>query len=527
MIPEIVQLALVIALLLAIARTVFPLVGAHRGWPSWMATARPAAQGYFVFVALAYGCLTASFLGNDFSVLYVASNSNSLLPAYYRFAAVWGGHEGSMPLWVLILSLWMVAVSVFSRNLPEAMAARVLGVMGLIGAGLILFILTTSNPFDRLLPAAVEGRDLNPLLQDPGMILHPPLLYMGYVGFSVAFAFAIAALLAGNLDAAWARWSRPWTMLSREAMLLMNNVFLMAALGSVLLGTLYPLLLDALGMNKISVGPPYFNSVFIPLMAPVLFLMGVGPLARWKQASGPDLVVRLRWAFLVSLLTALVLPFVLGSWQSLVGLGLFLALWIASTSFLNLHDRLKQPGAPLSTRLRRVPFGFYGMVLAHCGVAVFVVGVTLVKGYETERDVRMKFGDTVSIAGYAFRFDGLKEVEGPNYAALRGSFQVSRDGKPLTVLHPEKRVYRASRMPMTEAAIDLGLTRDLYVALGEPLSEDTWVVRVYHKPFVGWIWAGFALMALGGFLAVSDRRYRLHAHRAGAGLPAASAVAGT
>ncbi len=656
MIPEIGQLALVIAFLLALAQTLFPLVGAHRGWSRWMATARPAAQGFFVFVALAFGCLAFSFMENDFSVLYVASNSNSLLPAHYRFAAVWGGHEGSMLLWVLMLSLWMVAVSVFSRHLPEAMVARVLGVMGFIGASLILFILTTSNPFDRLLPAAVDGRDLNPLLQDPGMVFHPPLLYMGYVGFSVAFAFAISALLAGQLDAAWARWSRPWTTVawgflslgialgswwayyelgwggwwfwdpvenasfmpwligiglvhslavtekrgdfrgwtvllaiiafslsllgtflvrsgvlssvhafvtdpkrgvfiliflalviggslslyawrlpkvtvasrftwvSREAMLLMNNVFLTAAMGSVLLGTLYPLFLDALGLGKISVGPPYFNAVFVPLMAPVLFLMGVGPLARWKQTSLPELAVRLRWAFLVSLVTALILPFVLGRWKPLVGLGLFLAFWIFASSLLNLRDRLKQDGVPLQTCIRRIPLGFYGMLLAHCGVAVFVVGVTLVKGYETERDVRMKFGDTVSIAGYVFRFDGLKEIDGPNYRALRGEFQVTHDGKPYTVLHPEKRAYRASRMPMTEAAIDAGVTRDLYVSMGEPISEDTWVVRVYHKPFVDWIWAGFVFMALGGFIAIADRRYRQLAQRAGSKIPAANAA---
>ena len=605
-----------------------------------MALARPAAQGQFTFVAIAFGCLAWSFVHNDFSVLNVATNSNSQLPLHYRLAATWGSHEGSLLLWVLMLNVWTVAVTVFSRQLPEQMVARVLGVMGLVSVGFILFMLLTSNPFERLLPAAADGRDLNPLLQDPGMVIHPPMLYMGYVGFSVAFAFAIAALLGGRLDATWARWSRPWTTLawcfltigimlgswwayyelgwggwwfwdpvenasfmpwlvgtalmhslavtekrggfkswtvllaicafslsllgtflvrsgvltsvhafatdprrgifilaflalviggslalfawraprvglggafalvSRESMLLANNVLLLVAAGAVLLGTLYPLFLDALGLGKISVGPPYFDSVFVPLMTPAIFLMGIGPLARWKEASLPDLATRLKWAFAVSMATALVLPFTLGAWSPLVSFGLALALWVVTSTALNLHARLASLSGSLRARLASQPRGYYGMLLAHCGVAVFIVGVTLVKGYESERDVRMAVGDSVTVGGYAFRFDGVENATGPNYRAARGNVSVSRDGRELMVLHPEKRIYNAQQMPMTEAAISTGFFGDLYVSLGEPVCDGAWSVRVYHKPFVVWIWGGCIIMALGGFLALTDRRYR-------------------
>ena len=649
MIPEIGQFALILALLLAVVQGVLPIFGAARVNPVWMDIARPAAQGQFTFVAIAFGCLAWSFIQNDFSVLNVATNSNSQLPIQYRIAATWGSHEGSLVLWVLMLNVWTVGVTVFSRHLPAAMVARVIGVLGLVSVGFILFLLLTSNPFERLLPAAAEGRDLNPLLQDPGMVIHPPMLYMGYVGFSVAFAFAIAALIGGKLDATWARWSRPWTTLawcfltigimlgswwayyelgwggwwfwdpvenasfmpwlvgtalmhslavtekrggfkswtvllaicafslslmgtflvrsgvltsvhafatdprrgifilvvlvvvigsslalfawrapkvglgggfklvSRESMLLANNVFLLVAAGSVLLGTLYPLFLDALDLGKISVGPPYFDSVFVPLMTPALFLMGIGPMARWKEASLPDLLVRVKWAFAVSVASALLLPLTMGKWSPMISFGLLLAFWILTTAVVNLRLRLAVVSGDLWSRLSSQPRSYYGMLLAHCGVAVFIIGVTLVKGYETERDVRMAIGDTVAVGGYTFRFEGVENTKGPNYRAARGNVTVLQGERTLRVMHPEKRIYNAQNMPMTEAAISTGLFGDLYVSLGEPVSDGAWSVRVYRKPFVTWIWGGCIIMALGGFLALSDRRYRRLARQAQAG----------
>ncbi|GAB4124594.1 MAG: heme lyase CcmF/NrfE family subunit [Sideroxydans sp.] len=641
MIPEIGNFALVVALFLALLQGVLPIYGAARNNPILMGSARPLAAGHFVFVALAFACLTWSFIANDFSVLYVAQHSNSQLPVAYRIAAVWGGHEGSLLLWTFILTLWTIAVAAFSRHLPQEMVARVLGVMGLVSVGFLLFMLFTSDPFDRLLPAAMDGRDLNPLLQDPGLVIHPPMLYMGYVGFSVAFAFALSALLGGKLDSTWARWSRPWTTVawvfmtigialgswwayyelgwggwwfwdpvenasfmpwlvgtalihslavtekrgafkswtvllaiaafslsllgtflvrsgvltsvhafatdprrgvfilsflvvvvgtslllfawrapkvglggkfdpvSRETLLLTNNVLLSVAAASVFLGTLYPLFMDALGFGKLSVGPPYFNTVFVPLMIPMVMMMGLGPIARWKQASLPDLWVRVRWALAASLVVALLLPLVLGTWTPLIAVGLLLAAWIITTSALDLRRRWSGEG-DWKQRLAAPSRSYYGMQLAHLGVAVFILGVTLVKGYETERDVRMEVGDVVHAGGYEFRFDGVSEQEGPNYVAQQGRVTVSRDGRVVTVLHPEKRQYNASGMPMTEAAIRTGLLRDLYVSLGEPIPDSTaWAVRVYIKPFVDWIWGGCLLMALGGLLAISDRRYRL------------------
>jgi cytochrome c-type biogenesis protein CcmF len=656
MIPELGHFALILALLLALAQGTLPLVGAARGNAAWMALARPAAQGQCLFVSFAFGCLAWSFLQNDFSVLNVASNSNSQLPLQYRFAASWGSHEGSLLLWVLMLNAWTVAVTLFSRHLPREQAARVVGVMGLISVGFLLFMLLTSNPFERLLPPAPDGRDLNPLLQDPGMVIHPPMLYMGYVGFSVAFAFAIAALLGGRLDSTWARWSRPWTTLawcfltigimlgswwayyelgwggwwfwdpvenasfmpwlvgtalihslavtekrggfkswtvllaiaafslsllgtflvrsgvltsvhafatdpkrgifiliflsiviggslilfawraprvglggkfglvSRESMLLTNNVLLVVAAASVLLGTLYPLFLDALNLGKISVGPPYFDSVFVPLMTPALFLMGIGPLARWKEASLPDLATRLKWAFAVSAATALALPLALGKWTPMIGFGVLMAAWILITAAVNLRQRIGALSGPLLIRLSLQPRGYYGMLLAHCGVAVFIIGVTLVKGYEVERDMRMAVGDVVTLGGNSFRFDGVENAVGPNYRAARGTVTVLRDGRPVLTLWPEKRVYNAQQMGMTEAAISTGITGDMYVSLGEPVADGAWSVRIYHKPFVTWIWGGCVLMALGGFLALSDGRYR-RATRQSAGHAAVTAAA--
>jgi cytochrome c-type biogenesis protein CcmF len=621
MIPELGQFALSLALATALFQSI-GVGGRHEAY------ARAAAQCQTLLVAFAFGCLTHAFVNNDFSVAYVAMNSNSALPLEYRVAGVWGGHEGSLLLWILMLAGWSAAVSLFSRHLPEEMTARVLGVMGIVSAGFLAFMLFTSNPFDRLLPAPADGRDLNPLLQDPGMVFHPPMLYMGYVGFSVAFAFAVAALLSGRLDAAWARWSRPWTTVawcfltmgialgsgwayyelgwggwwfwdpvenasfmpwlvgtalihslavtekrgafrswtvllaivafglsllgtflvrsgvltsvhafavdpkrgvfilglfvlfiggalvlyawrtsriglggdfapvSRESLLLANNVLLAAAAGTVFLGTMYPLAVDAVGAGKLSVGPPYFEAVFAPLMAPALFLMGVGPLARWKRAELPELLVLLRWALGVSLVLGLLLPFAMGTWHAMVGFGLVLAIWIVLTALLSLRKSFKQ------TR------SHYGMVVAHIGVAVFVVGVTLVKGYDAEADAKMRPGEKVELNGYVFTLDEVNDVRGPNYIAARAKVTVTRNGKPVATLAPEKRHYTVQDTAMTEAAIDPGLTRDLYVSLGDAFGDGTWLIKVQVKPFIDWIWGGCLLMALGGFLAASDRRYR-------------------
>jgi cytochrome c-type biogenesis protein CcmF len=646
LIPELGNFALVVALFLALLQGVLPILGAARGNVVLMSVARPISFGHFVFVSFAFVCLLVSFINNDFSVLYVAEHSNSQLPVQYRIAALWGGHEGSLLLWTFMLTVWTIAVATFSKHLPQEMVARVIGVMGLISVGFLLFMLFTSNPFDRLIPAAMDGRDLNPLLQDPGLVIHPPMLYMGYVGFSVAFSFALSALLGGQLDSTWARWSRPWTtvawvfltlgimlgsgwayyelgwggwwfwdpvenasfmpwlvgtalihslavtekrgafkswtvllaiaafslsllgtflvrsgvltsvhafatdpkrgifilsflvvvigaslllfawrapkiglggkfdLISRESMLLSNNVLLSVAAASVFLGTLYPLFMDALGMGKLSVGPPYFNTVFVPLMVPLVFMMGLGPIARWKHASLPDIWKRVRWAFVSSLVIALLLPLVLGTWTPLIALGLMLAFWVISTTFLNLRHRLGKEGS-LWDRLKVQPRSYYGMQFAHLGIAIFVIGVTMVKGYESERDVRMGMGDTVEVGGYQFRFEGTTESEGPNYHAFVGHMVIKKGNSIVAELYPEKRNYNASGMPMTEAAIDAGLFRDLYVSLGEPIPDSggAWAVRVYYKPFVDWIWVGCLLMALGGIFAISDRRYRIHSKK--------------
>jgi len=642
MIPEIGNFSLILALLLAIIQGTLPIIGAARGIPSWIALARPVVQGQFVFALIAFLCLAYSFVSSDFSVMNVAKNSNTELPFHYRLAATWGSHEGSLLLWVFMLAGWSVAVSVFSKQLPDDIVARVLGVLGLVAIGFYVFMLFTSNPFDRLLPAAPEGSDLNPLLQDAGMVMHPPMLYMGYVGFSIAFAFAIAALLSGKLDATWARWSRPWTivawvfltcgimlgswwayyelgwggwwfwdpvenasfmpwlvgtalvhslavtekrgsfkswtvllaicafalsllgtflvrsgvltsvhafatdpsrgvfilaflfivissslvlfawrapkvglggkfdLLSRESMLLTNNILLLVAAASVLLGTLYPLIIDALGLGKLSVGPPYFEAVFVPVMTPAIFLIGVGPIARWKQMSLPALAVRLRWAFAVSVVSALVAPYFMGEWKPMTSFGLLLAFWIIVCVFVNLKHRISaSTEGNVFTRLLKQSRSYYGMHCAHLGVAVFIIGVTLVNSYETEKDVRMEIGSKVTVGGYTFQFNGTRNDVGPNYKAVIGDIAVSKDDQFVRNMHPEKRTYNASGMAMTEAAIDTGFFRDLYVALGEPLSNGAWVVRAYHKPFVDWIWMGCLLMAFGGITSITDRRYRL------------------
>ncbi|MEJ1383208.1 MAG: heme lyase CcmF/NrfE family subunit [Candidatus Sedimenticola sp. (ex Thyasira tokunagai)] len=647
MIPEIGHFALILALCMALAQGILPLVGAHKGISSWVAVAKPAAQGHLLFILIAYGCLTYAFLTNDFSVEYVAKNSNTKLPTLYLISGVWGAHEGSLLFWAVTLAVWTGAVTIFSRSVPEEMTARVVGVMGLVSVGFLLFMLLTSNPFNRLLNAPAEGRDLNPLLQDPGLAIHPPMLYMGYVGFSVAFAFAIAAMLGGRLDAAWARWSRPWTnvawvfltlgivlgswwayyelgwggwwfwdpvenasfmpwvvgtalmhslavtekrgafkawtvllaifafslsllgtflvrsgvltsvhafatdpgrgvfiliflcvviggslllyswrasqirssvrfsMVSREAGLLLNNVVLVVTACAVLLGTLYPLILDALGLGKISVGPPYFNTVFIPLTIPLALMVGFGALARWKDDSFADLVKRLRIHMLISVVVGMALPAVFApsySWGA--ALGLVLALWVVLATLQWLLERATG-GRSLWQALSTTSRGGWGMVFGHIGIAVFIVGITLTSIYSTEKDVRLEPNSTYTMAGYDFFFKGVVRSNGPNYYADRATVDISKDGELLTTLEPEKRIYLASRMPMTEAGIDAGLTRDLFVALGEPLGDEgAWAVRLYHKPFIRWIWLGGLFMAFGGLLAASDRRYYRLARKA-------------
>ena len=633
MLPELGQVALVLALLLAALQAALPLAGAQRGIAPWMAVARPAAYAQLLLVGLAFAILTYGFVSQDFSQRYVAENSNSLLPMVYRYTAVWGAHEGSLLLWALVLALWTAAVARFSRALPMTVVARVLGVMGVVSVGFLAFLIFTSNPFERLLPAVVEGRDLNPLLQDPGMIIHPPMLYFGYVGFSVPFAFAIAALLDGKVDARWLRWTRPWTNVawafltvgialgswwayyelgwggwwfwdpvenasfmpwlagaallhsqavtekrgsfrgwtlllaiatfslsllgtflvrsgvltsvhafaadptrglfiliflgiiiggslvlyalrapgeddgkpfepvSRETLLLANNLLLSTACAMVLLGTLYPLLADALELGKISVGPPYFALLFTLLMAPLVLLLPFGPVTRWQreQVSKP-LAMLLPWAGLA--LAAGVLAFFFapqGPWK--VAAGVVGAVWVGAGTLRFVWSRLRSPGGRLTAEM-------LGMTLAHFGVAVFLVGALLVEGLNVQREVAVKPGQTIEVGEYAFRFDGVQQRQGPNYRADYGTVQVFADGAPLVLMHPEKRAYASGGQVLTEAEIERGFTRDLYVALGEPLGGGAWALRVHIKPFVRWIWAGALLMMLGGLVTATDRRFR-------------------
>ncbi len=638
MIPELGHFSLILALFVALAMGTLSVVGGQQGRADWMALARPGAQALWLLTAISFSCLAYAFMTNDFSVMYVAQHSNSKLPDIYRFAAVWGGHEGSLLLWLLMLCSWMMAVSLFSRQLPDVMVSRVLGVLGLVAVGFLLFMLITSNPFARLIDIPENGQDLNPMLQDPGLVFHPPMLYMGYVGMAVPFAFAIAALLNGRLDAAWARWSRPWataawicltigigmgsewayyvlgwggwwfwdpvenasflpwlvgtalihslavtekrglfrnwtimlaiiafslsllgtflvrsgvltsvhafasdpkrgvfillflavvvggsltlfalraskvqsggkfTLVSRETFLLVNNVLLTTAAAAVLLGTLYPLIVDTLNLGKLSVGPPYFETVFVPIMVPALLLMVIGSFARWKTDSVSELTKTLAPVALVSVLLGGTAPLLAGRWSAMVALGLTLAFWIILGSAVQIYRQIKN-----NANWKSTPISIWGMHLAHIGVAVFVIGITMVKGYETEKDVRMAVGDTVSVGGYTFRMTGIRTEPGPNYSAEVGDVELSKDGKLLRVMHPEKRAYFSSSMPMTQAAIDTTFTRDVYVSLGERLEGGdgtAWAVRVYHKPFVTWIWAGCLFMALGGAMAALDKRYR-------------------
>ena len=641
MIPEIGHFALILCLALSIVQGVLPLVGAAKGNRALMAVARPAAAANAFFGTVAIGCLAYSFYLSDFTVLNVANNSNSLLPWYYKVAATWGSHEGSILFWTVTLGWWGAAVAFCARRLPAEMVARVTGVLGLVGMGFLLFMLLTSNPFLRLFPAPAEGADLNPLLQDPGMVFHPPLLYLGYVGFAVPFAFAIAALISGRLDAAWARWMRPWTtaawvlltlgialgsywayyelgwggwwfwdpvenssfmpwltgtalihslavtekrgcfriwtvllailtfslsllgtflvrsgvltsvhafatdperglfilafliiviglsfllfawraptvglggnfsLISRESMLLVNNVLLVVAMGAVLLGTLYPLFLDALNAGKISVGPPYFDAVFGPLMLPCVFLMGVGPLARWKDADPKALARELAWCLVAAIVAGAAIPLLMGEFGHWVFLGCTSAMFVFFAVIQTFRHQIRNQPGNVFARLMRQPRAFWGMQLAHIGVAVFIIGVALVKGYQSERDVRMYEGETVTVAGYTFTFNGVETVRGPNYTADRGDFTLSVNGRKLQHLYPEKRKYYSSNsMPMTESAIRHSITGDVYVSLGTPTNDGGWVVRAYYKPYVTWIWWGCIIMAAAGLWAASDRRYR-------------------
>jgi cytochrome c-type biogenesis protein CcmF len=641
MIPEIGHFSLILALCMAVILAVVPIVGATRSVSGWVAVARPAAYGQLLFMALSYSCLTYSFLIHDFSVQYVAMNSNTALPVLYLISGVWGAHEGSLLLWALVLTIWTALVAKFSKTIPEATVARVLGVMGMVGIGFILFLLLTSNPFERLFPYPAEGRDLNPLLQDPGLAIHPPMLYMGYVGFSVAFAFAIAALMQGRLDAAWARWSRPWTtvawtfltlgialgswwayyelgwggwwfwdpvenasfmpwlvgtalihslaatekrgvfktwtvllaifafslsllgtflvrsgvltsvhafasdparglfiliflaivvggslllyavrapsvkssatyeLVSRETVILINNVLLVVTASSILLGTLYPLVIDALGMGKISVGPPYFNAVFVPLMAPLAIAVGVGMLLRWKRDSLGELGSRVRWMVAGCVVGGLLLPLLMPFYSWGAALGLTLALWTVAMTLLSFIDRMGGKQSISLSRLKKIPASFYGMTIAHLGIAVFVVGITLTSIYSVEKDIRLNPGEAVDMSGYLFKFQGVKETQGPNFVAQQGLVTVSYGGKDIATLEPQKRVYRVQKMPMTEAAIDAGLFKDLFVAIGEPLGDEgAWSLRIYYKSFIRWIWLGAVFMAVGGVCATFDKRYR-------------------
>ncbi len=635
MIVELGHLALVIALGFSVLLTLSGLAGGATGHQRFMAATPSFVAAQFVFIALAYATLTYAFVNDDFSVAYVAANSNSLLPWYYKFSAVWGAHEGSFLLWTLIMSSWTLAVAVKGRDLPDTFLARVLGVMGLLSFGFLSFMLWTSNPFDRLIPMTpAEGADLNPLLQDFGLVVHPPMLYTGYVGFSVAFSFAIAALLSGRLDTAWARWSRPWTNIawafltlgitlgswwayyelgwggwwfwdpvenasfmpwlagtallhslavtekrgafkswtlllaittfslsllgafivrsgvltsvhafavdptrgifilvflfivvggslllyaarasvirssisyqffSREAFLLLNNILLIIAMALVLLGTLYPLAYEAVtGGDKISVGPPYFNAGFVPLMLVVAAALGIVPALNWKRTSAARAYRELRWVLAASVVLGVAVPLLASGvvrWQ--IALTLLLAFWIVGSHLLDLSGRLRKG-------VTRIPLAYLGMSLAHMGFAAALLGIALTSQLSVEKDLRMGPGDTFVLGEMEFEFIGTTQIQGPNYTAQRGTFSV-RDGTTRFAMQPEKRSYLASSNVMTEAAIDAGLLRDVYISLGESLGGGDWAVRLQIKPFVRWIWLGGLMMALGGGLAIADARYR-------------------
>ncbi|MDE2460540.1 MAG: heme lyase CcmF/NrfE family subunit [Gammaproteobacteria bacterium] len=648
MIPEIGHLALILALCLALAQAFFGLAGAQRGQLVWMSAVRPAAVAQSLFVALAFGALAYCFLTNDFSVAYVAENSNTALPWFYKFTAVWGAHEGSLLLWIFVLAIWTVGVARFSRHLPQEFSSRVLGVLGVISIGFLVFMLATSDPFTRLLPPVTQGRDLNPILQDPMMVTHPPMLYMGYVGLSVAFAFAIAALLSGKMDSVWARWSRPWTILawlfltigiiigsywaytelgwggwwfwdpvenasfmpwlvatalmhslavtekrgafkswtallaiaafslsllgtflvrsgvlisvhafavdpkrgvfilgligvfvgaalalyawrsptlssgggfkpfSREAFLLLNNIFLVVAAAAVLLGTLYPLVMDALHLERISVGPPYFDTVFIPLMIPFFILIGIGPYVRWKHGELNDTAHKLWWVILLAVIAGLVALILLQAETTMVAIaGLFLGAWTIVAALREPVYRLWQRARGMHLSL---PRSVLGMTTAHVGAGLLILGVTVTSTLGITRDLVVKPGSSVTVHGYQFTYASTQDVSGPNYQGTQVTFHVSRDGKQIAVMRAEKRTFTDTVTSV--AAIYPGVFRDLYVGLGNPLGDSTWSVRFQYKPLVRFIWFGGLVMMLGGVIAVSDRRYRRRVTESAAIVPA-------
>jgi cytochrome c-type biogenesis protein CcmF len=646
MIVEIGHYALILALALSLVQGTIPLAGAHLRYDSWVAVARPVAIVQFGFVAVSFAALTYAFVVSDFSVLNVAMNSHSAKPLLYKVSGVWGNHEGSLLLWVLILTLFGATVAVFGGNLPPELRARVLSVQALIGTGFLLFMLLTSNPFERLVPAPADGQGLNPLLQDPGLAFHPPFLYLGYVGFSMAFSFAVAALIEGKVDAAWARWVRPWTLaawccltvgialgswwayyelgwggfwfwdpvenasfmpwlagtallhtaivvekrgalrswtillailtfslsllgtflvrsgvltsvhafatdpargvfilaflilvtggsltlfairaptlkggglfapISREGALVLNNLLLTTACATVLLGTLYPLFLDALTGEKVSVGPPYFHATFVPLMVPVIAAAGFGPLMAWKRGDLAGALSRLRVALVFTFAVALATLVFAAKAPLLAVLGTALGTWLVAAALSELAERLKlfraSPGESWR-RARHLPRAAYGMTIAHAGAGIVILGVIVSVTWETEHLQVVRVGDTVPIGGYDFTFRGVEDVKGPNYDAVRGIFDVSRDGDPVAVMTPESRVYNTSTMTTTEAAIRPTLTSDLYAVIGDPDGKGGWAARLYHKPLVHWIWLGAILMAIGGVVSLTDRRHRVGA----------------
>ena len=641
MIAELGNYALALSLAIAVLLAIFPLWGAEKGNVQFMALARPMTYGLFLILSVSFGALFYVFAINDFSVQYVVNNSNTTLPIYYRLSAVWGSHEGSLLLWIWLLSLWSAAVALFSKRLPQEAVARVLGIMGIISIGFLLFVLFTSNPFTRTFPDfPVDGKELNPLLQDIGLIFHPPLLYMGYVGFSVAFAFSIASLMTGKLDTAWARWSRPWTMAawvfltlgivlgswwayyelgwggwwfwdpvenasfmpwlagtallhslavtekrgsfkawtvllailafslcllgtflvrsgilvsvhafasdptrglyvlaylivviggsltlyaykgsqirsrdnaerySRESLLLLNNILLMTALCVVLLGTLLPLVHKQLGLGSISIGAPFFDQMFLIIMTPFALLLGIGPLVKWRRDQFSAIRTPVVVSVIIMLIAGFALPYLLQDKITVSAvLGTMMTVIIVLLSLYEMHQRATHRDSFLQgiTKLSR---SHWGMVLAHLGVAMTVWGIAFSQNYSVERDVRMNVGDSVQIADYDFTFKGISDANGPNYIGGKAQIDITRHGKPEATLFAEKRLYTVSKMPMTEAAIDWGFTRDLYVALGEKLDNNAWALRLYYKPFIRWIWLGGLFMALGGLLCMFDRRYR-------------------
>lgn len=633
MIPEIGQFALIVALAVSLVLGVLPLWGSINGNSQYIAVAKPAVYTQFILMGVSFACLVYAFVTDDFSVKYVTTTSNSALPMLFKVSAVWGGHEGSLLLWGYILSIWTFCVALFSRSIPPVMLARVLGVLGLVAVGFLLFLIITSNPFDRI-PMQMDGRDLNPLLQDVGLAIHPPTLYVGYVGFAVAYAFSVAAMIGGKLDVAWARWARPWTNIawvfltigialgswwayyelgwggwwfwdpvenaslmpwlvgtalmhslvvtekrglfkawtvllaigafslsllgtflvrsgvltsvhsfasdpergifilgflfvviggsltlfvlrshkfestakfepfSKETGLLANNVILVVMAAAVLLGTLFPLITDALAIGKISVGPPYFNAVMVPLGVVLTIVMGLGLLLRWKKDTLGRLSSVVWTALVMALVIAVVMPLIFApSFSALTLMGLLISSWVAFTA---LFWVIKQKRSPF-----KLSGTSWGALLGHIGLAVSFTGITLVSVYTIEDDVRMTVGGTQTIQGYEFKFLGVKDSKGPNYTAHRGTIVISENGTQIAELHPEKRTYLVQTMPMTEAGIDVGIFRDLFVALGEPLGSDgAWSLRLQYKPFIRWIWLGAILMGLGGLFAAFDRRYR-------------------